>query len=37
MGDVKVPQEWPRRKKVKLISNTLISIFMLVSILILVD
>jgi len=37
MSNVKVPQEWPRRKKVKLISNTLISIFILVSILILVN
>jgi hypothetical protein len=37
MGDVKVPQEWPIRKKVRLISTTLISIFILVSILILVN
>ena len=37
MNNVKVPQEWPIRKKVRLISTTLISIFMLVSILILVN
>jgi hypothetical protein len=37
MDSVKVPQEWSRNKKVKIISMSLITVFLVLSILILVN